>query len=188
MVQDRIPYESIRYVKKYLKQKNNLSAVDLGCGKGYFLFGLKDDPDLEFDLIEGVDTWDIKKYPETPNLNKDYNSLIDCKRKINPEIHSYKEDVLKFILEERKPYDIIIASNLLHFYKKKQIEKFITRCLELLKPGGVLYIKMVNSKHPHSKDYKTIYSDGLKADIQKISPIQVVILTEGSAEIVITKS
>jgi SAM-dependent methyltransferase len=175
------PYASISVVKKYLKQKDNLSVVDLGCGSGYFLFGLKDDPDLKFDLMEGVDHWKGK----TMNLDSNYHIDIGYKNNKYPEIKSYEDDVFSFISRATISYDLIIASNLIHFFEKQEIEALINRCYALLKPGGVMYIKMINSDHPHSDDYKTIYSDELVVDIMKICPVRYVSSTGKHGEIVI---
>lgn len=182
---DLVPYASISVVKKYLEQKNSLSVVDLGCGQGHFLSGLKDDKDLNFDLMKGVDLWK----DETPNLNTNYISSFDRRVTSSLKIELIKEDVFVFISRDTNSYDLIIASNLIHFFDKEEIEAFIARCYALLKPGGVMYIKMINSDHRQSKSkkYKTIYNDDLKANIEKICPVREVIPLEKHVDIVIVR-
>ena len=161
------PYASINTIKKYLKKYKSLIVVDLGCGKGDFLFGLKDDPELDFMLMEGVDKWDDDSF----NLDNIYHSNCNYSGKSYPVIKSIQEDVFTFLSRTSISYDLIIASNLIHFFEEEKTGKFITRCYELLKPGGVMYIKMVNNKHKHYKDYETIYSDKLISDFREICPV-----------------
>ncbi|MBK7428230.1 MAG: class I SAM-dependent methyltransferase [Saprospiraceae bacterium] len=164
-----IPYDSIRLIKKYLHKQQGLSVVDLGCAKGYFLFGLFDDPDLSFHLMEGIDLWEEEdKTPKNFDLNSEYNSDAECRQEGKSQFISNRKDIKTFICLTSNSYDLIILSKILHFYPHDQIINILKQCQSLLTTDGIIYVKMANEKHPYSdqKD-KTVFSEKFKSELKQ---------------------
>jgi cyclopropane fatty-acyl-phospholipid synthase-like methyltransferase len=108
--------------------EKNAKILDLGCGNGYVLNYLKQ---KGFTDYLGVDF-----SPEAVALCKDY--VTD---------RVIQSDALEFLEIERKSerrYDVIIMFDALHHFDRQDIIHLFKLCYEVLKPNGVLAVKVIN--------------------------------------------
>lgn len=71
-------------------------------------------------------------------------------------------------MDEEDEYDLIILSNILHFYPHDQIIEILKQCQCLLRSDGIIYVKMANDKHPYAdQNDKTVFSEKFKTELQQ---------------------
>jgi len=137
-------------IKDILKYKRSGSVLDLGAGIGRNSFFL------------------AKKGFSVTALDKDTEAILKLKKlakKMDLKIKTMQNDLINF--QNKQKYDVIIAINSLHFLKKSQIPKIITKIQSTTKANGLNVISVHTDKNPlgsrpylfTSQELKRFYSE-----------------------------
>ena len=124
---ERVIDGELDYVTKRLGvEEFSVHALDLGCGTGYITAKLAKKRNI---LIDSVD------------LSAEMIEVLRTKLGGTSSVKTYVSDVVKFVehkTEERKNYDLIVLSGLLHhLYDYKG---FLEKTMGIIKPGGYIYV------------------------------------------------
>lgn len=145
--------KEINFLYPYLKGHNKLHILDIGCGDGSLLSDIYDFiPNKVFKLI-GVDDESLEELEfYNDDFTDNHNTVLN--RTIMPKgiAEFYKQDGFNFLTTTLIPQDLIIISNVLHFYpweKQKEIVKMALTKLSLI---GILYIKNANEFHKYKEE------------------------------------
>lgn len=118
-------------VRSILKYKKSSTVLDLGSGKGRHTIFLAE---------KGFRVTAVEHTKE---------KLAELKKQAKIEkvrIATKCIDVRKF--RSSRKYDVVIATMLLHFLKKRQIKKIIARMKSYTKPNGLNVVSVLTDKHP----------------------------------------
>ncbi len=136
-----------------LNQNASLSILDLGCGEGHFLFSIYNNSTFHFEKLIGVDSGKDEHRKPSNDLNKDYRNNVGYTRELEEEIFHYiSKDLTEYLSEVDEKFDVIIMSNILHFFEWEDVVRILERSQELLKSRSLLYIKMASERHPYSNE------------------------------------
>ena len=145
-------------IQSYFKQgKLNVNNIlDLGCGcaynkefkSGHFLYHYY----FEFSprVVIGVDNEAAKFWT---NFN-DFNNLFPDKlnRSQFEQTFTFKcKSIENFLSDNQLKFDLIILSNILHFFKLDKICELLSSLKNALNLKGMIYLEMANKDH-HSFD------------------------------------
>ncbi len=124
---ERIIDGELDYVTKRLGVEDlPVHALDLGCGTGYLTAKLAKKRNI---LIDAVD------------LSAEMIEVLRTKIGGTSSVKTYVSNVVRFVeqkTEERKSYDLIVQSGILHhLYDYKG---FLEKTMGIIKPGGYIYI------------------------------------------------
>ena len=155
-------------IYNHFKSKSSLSALDLGCRVPINLFSLYHL--FDFTTLIGVDLKSeedcahlfIEKHNNS-NTNKSisgssfydiYNQIYKSEEHEKPKILTkpdfdkiflkdfVQQDVKTFLESTNQKFDIIIASNILHFFPSSELIWFIDKIKSLLTEDGIVYIRI----------------------------------------------
>ena len=151
-----------------LNQNTSLSILDLGCGDGHFLFSIYDNPTFHFEKLIGVDSGKDEHRIPSNDLNKDYEINVGYDRKLDRKIFHYiSKDLNDYINSIDDKFDLIILSNVLHFFEWEYVLRILDRSLRLLKSESLLYMKMAGEKHPYKDERDKTVLNKTKYDLLK---------------------
>ena len=106
------------FLKKYLKNKNNLKILDVGCGTGIIMKMLE-----SYGKVHGIDTSDV--------------ALNFCRKR---GIRNIKKADVCSIPYKKEEFDLITSLNVLYHKNVKDDFKAISEMYRVLKPGGILIV------------------------------------------------
>ena len=156
----------ISLISKHLKNDNEISVLDIGCGDARMLFSLYNELDFGFKRLLGVDsgiddTRDPFYFENHLDLNKIYENQVSFEKELKDNVFEYiRENEMQFIEDCKSEFDLIIFSNFLHFFKWKTILKAIDASIRLLKKEGIFYFLIANENHSYFQDEdKTILDE-----------------------------
>ena len=118
-------------VQHVLKYKKSGAALDLGSGKGRHSIFL------------------AKSGFNVTAVDHDQAKLIDLKKRAKTEkvhIATKCADIRKF--RTSRKYDVVIATMLLHFFRKSQITKVVAQIKSYTKPDGLNVISVLTDENP----------------------------------------
>ena len=120
------PNKKVEELISLLPEKGNV--LDIGCGAG------------------GNSIFLAEKGFNITAIDNDEEAIKAIKEKY-PKINTINQDILNFKFEADK-YDLILAINVLNFFKKEDAETIIENMIKSLKQGGLIYIQAfsVNEK------------------------------------------
>lgn len=146
-------------VKERLKRTRRRHALDLGCAEATDLLMLYHA--IGFERLEGVDSSPEERIMDKYNKShgkayRDRFSAYQGGFTLDPndavktlltdaefkEILSVQEEFIQRYTFKEPLYDVIIASNVLHYLTKRDVEVTVRRILTHLAPGGVFYIRI----------------------------------------------
>lgn len=162
----------------HFKNREKLSFLNLGCQVpliqfvAYHVFNFDTfiaiDTDSEYSCVKNfvernTKSWEIEKQKEAflwRNFFDVYTNLISPDATAKPKITTKIEfdniflkdfqniDIRNYLSNETRKFDLIDASNILHFFSnKRELKNIISKISNLLKKDGVLHIS-VNTNHP----------------------------------------
>lgn len=109
----------------------NGKVLDLGCGMG---------GNSAFLAERGFDVTAIDNDKEN----------IEYIKKNYSKINAVNKDILDFDFPEQE-YDLVLAINLLHFFKLEDIKLLMNKILKSLKNNGLIYLQAFSEKKPAKK-------------------------------------
>ncbi|MFK7776053.1 MAG: methyltransferase domain-containing protein [Saprospiraceae bacterium] len=164
----------ITLISEHLKNDNEISVLDIGCGDAGMLFSLYNELDLDFKRLVGVDSGvddakDPFHFENHFDLNRIYKSQVSFEKELKENVFEYiRKDEMQFIKECTSEFDLIIISNLLHFFKWETILQAIDTSIKLFKKEGIIYLLIANENHPYSQhDDKTILDQAKFEHLEK---------------------
>jgi tellurite methyltransferase len=113
------PNKKVEELAKLLPQ--NANVLDIGCGAG------------------GNSIFLAEKGFNVTCVDNDKEAITEIREKY-PKINAINQDVLDFSFRENE-YDLILAINVLNFFKKEDVEKTIKNMIKSLKENGLIYIQ-----------------------------------------------
>lgn len=125
----------VKDFKKYWKLDRNSSVLDIGCGKGFMLYDLKNEiPGIKF---HGVD---ISRYAikNSKKEVKKFLKVADAKKLPFPD----------------KSFDIVIAINTIHNLNKKDCAKSIKEINRVCKRKSFITVDAYRNKSEKEKMFK----------------------------------
>jgi SAM-dependent methyltransferase len=122
-------------VNKFLPQQE-LKILSIGCGNGNELHNLYNDtPHLNYQQLLGVDE---------ENKYVDYS----LEREFTEDPFKFEQiDGRTFLKDTKGRFDLIIISNVLHFYEEPAIMEFLYQSINCLTEIGIVCIIMANTNH-----------------------------------------
>jgi SAM-dependent methyltransferase len=123
----------------YEAGKDDLSALDVGYGTG---------PHLIYLLSKGFRVIGIEKNGEQQKTVQKGLEQLEISEHTKAKLKLIEGDFESYEFDNKDLFSIIILSNFLHFYSKKQWETIIEKCYRLLKLNGVVYICGHHIDHP----------------------------------------
>lgn len=152
-------------------QEKPLEILDVGCGNGEMLFEIFRTFSNNFTKLKGIDNQENPhNIPFQDSLEYTYNSTAwDTTKNAPNGLFQYEIlDIEDYVKVSTEHFDIIILSNILHFFSKNKILDLIRLYITLLNNNGVLYINMANDKHDYSIDSrKTVLDIDLENELRK---------------------
>ena len=115
----------VKFLIKNKKLNKDSSILDIGCGRGKILGKIKTKVKLKNKPI-GID----------PVSHKDKDKNIIFK----------KIDTFKFLVNNKRKFDLIIIKQTIHFFPLKDIPRLIKYCKNALNDNGKLMIFSINEK------------------------------------------
>ena len=115
----------VKFLIKNKKLNKDSSILDIGCGRGKILGKIKTKVKLKNKPI-GID----------PVSHKDKDKNIIFK----------KIDTFKFLINNKRKFDLIIIKQTIHFFPLKDIPRLIKYCKNALNDDGKLMIFSINEK------------------------------------------
>lgn len=115
----------------------NGKILDLGCGKG------------------GNSIFLFEKGFNVAVVDSDKEVINEIK-KAHPGINAVSKDILDFDFPEQE-YDLVLAINLLHFFKLEDIRLLINKILKSLKDNGLIYLQVFSIENP-SKNFPHLFT------------------------------
>lgn len=126
------------YYSKFLPKDKNAKILDVGCGKGGFVYWLQQ---ISYENSFGID------------ISKE--QIILAKRL---GIKNIKQaDLFKFLRDKKESYDVIFARDILEHFKKEEILNILKLFYNSLKQKGKVIIQVPNAEGPFGTHY--LYSD-----------------------------
>lgn len=120
------PYDS--YLKGWLPSEKNANILEIACGSGRLLHFFKA---RKYTNLTGVDI-----SPEQVQLAKKIVEAV------------VQADVLKFLENVDKTYDLIIGLDIIEHFQKDEVLRLIDACYKALKPRGRIILQTPNSQSP----------------------------------------
>lgn len=116
------------YFGKFLPENKDIKILDLGCGKGEFVYWLKE---MGFKYVEGVDVSEeqVRKAGELGIENV------------------YLADLRDFLKDKKGRYDAIFARDLLEHFTKEELLEIIELIHASLSDNGVFVTQTVNAEN-----------------------------------------
>lgn len=114
---------TLKNILGHYPEKKDIAIVDAGCGTGGLLMFLKEKGYTNlsgFDLSEDAVLWCRKR-----GLNIHNSELLDIATKYTPN-----------------SIDVIISNDTLYFLDTSQHQEFVRKCIQLLRPGGILILNL----------------------------------------------
>ncbi len=129
-------------VCKYLPL-NDIRVLDIGCG------------------IDGSEIHELQK--GTPNhiyteiTGVDLEQTVPIHGEFDENVIFVQSDGLEFLINATEGYNLIILSNMLHFFSRDMILTYLEEANNKLAPGGLMVIFMANENH---SDYRAQIFEG----------------------------
>lgn len=113
------PNKKVEELVDLLPEKGNV--LDIGCGAG------------------GNSIFLAEKEFNVTAIDNDEEAIREIKEKY-PKINAINQDILNFEFKENE-YDLILAINVLNFFKKEEVDLIIQNIIKSLKQNGLIYIQ-----------------------------------------------
>lgn len=147
--------DEICFIKKYIRDTDNLSILDFGTGEMCFIKEIRESLKDRIGEIIAIDN----KEPEDEYFNLG---------KIRPII----QDGFEYIETTQKRFNLIIFSNVLHFYDYEKQNEAIRKALDKLKENGIIFIKIANLNHSYnSQEDKFVFKEDRIKQVGKLAEI-----------------
>jgi hypothetical protein len=143
------------YLSNYFKIFKNIKIIDVGCGDCSYIFDIiNTKPCLKVKVLKCVDSGFSKdRVPRFEDIRKEYNSSGSYKVDINSIDAEYlKTDEFKYLKESQEKYDLIVLSQVLHFFKRDFAIEYLNIAVTKLTDRGIIYICVANEKHHYSEE------------------------------------
>lgn len=118
-----------KYFGRFLPEDKNAGIIDIGCGSGGLLWWLQK---LGYKNTEGIDISEEQ---------------IEIARKLGINNVS-REDVMDFLNNSFKKYNIIFMRNFIEHFEKEDIVEILDKTRRLLKEDGILILQTLNLAGP----------------------------------------
>lgn len=106
------------------------SILDLGCGHGNCLY-----------LLEQAG------YSDLTGVDLGAEQLV-LAAKFAPTAKLFKEDLVTFLSDNSKQYELVICLNVIEHFKKEELFQFLDLLVDVLKPGGRIIFETPNAESP----------------------------------------
>jgi trans-aconitate methyltransferase len=148
--------KEINFMFDFLKEENELFILDVECGDGYFLKMIDENwPNKNCKInLKAIDKEEDEDLEDNINLN--------IFEKIN---------AMEFLEKLEVKQNLIIFSNILHFYPYGDVKSFLQIALNKLKRNGIIFIKIANEHHG-SKDIKYRFNESLIEQLNSFSKVE----------------
>ncbi len=147
--------DEICFIKKYIRNTDNLSILDFGTGEMCFINNIQESLKDRIGEIIAID-------------NKEPEDLYFNLGKINLII----QDGFEYIETTQKRFNLIIFSNVLHFYDYEKQNEAIRKALDKLKENGIIFIKIANLNHSYnSQEDKFVFKEDRIKQVGKLAEI-----------------
>lgn len=177
-------------VYAHLKERSSLSALDLGCRVPINLFNLYHL--FDFTNLVGVDIDTEEKcvksyvkqhYPPPKSIiaesfydvylfiykwEEEEKSKIESKKEFDSIFlrRFVKQDAKKFLQQNEEKFDVIIASNILHFFQKGDIDLMLSQIKSSLNEKGIVYFRVQDEKAIYNlNDFKILVQNHFQGGI-----------------------
>lgn len=166
-------------IYNHFKSKSSLSALDLGCSAPinffnlYHLFDfttligvdLKSEEDCAHSHINKYNNFNANKPISGSSFYDIYNQIYDSEEHEKPKILTkpdfdkiflkdfVQQDVKAFLESTNQKFDLIIASNILHFFPSSELIWFIDKIKSLLTEDGIVYIQIQTGTYFSDNSY-----------------------------------
>ncbi len=122
------------YLKNWLPVAKDAHIIDLGCGEGRIIYLLQR---MGYTNVEGVDISE---------------SQLRIARQVSDRV--VKADVLAYLKDTSKNYDLILSFDLIEHLKKDEVLKFLNLCEARLNTRGRLILQTPNASSPFFGDVR----------------------------------
>jgi 2-polyprenyl-3-methyl-5-hydroxy-6-metoxy-1,4-benzoquinol methylase len=117
-----------RLFKKFLPANKQAKILDVGCGVGYFLYGLKQ---MGYTNAEGIDY---------------SNEQIAAAKKFG--LNAVEGNLFEYMSDNKSEYDVIIATDILEHLHKDEIIKLLDLAHIAMKDDGIFICAVPNASWP----------------------------------------
>lgn len=139
--------EEIKFIKPFLKGMENIRVLDIGCGDGLLLSNLHNKLNDKISQMIGIDN-----VRDNEGYLVRQNSTVGNRYMPDGKIELLKQDGFNFIRVTETQHDLIIISNVLHFYEWEQGREVLKITLTKLSARGLIYIKVANEDHSYKNE------------------------------------
>lgn len=126
------------YFGKHLPDDKNISIIDLGCGRGEFVYWL---------ISNG--------YKNTIGIDVS-TELIDIGKNLGID-NIFCDDILNYFHSNKVKFDVIILRDVLEHFEKAETYEMVKLLYENLRDNGIIVLQVPNGQSPFGG--KIIYGD-----------------------------
>jgi SAM-dependent methyltransferase len=145
-------YFNVNY-KKYLPADKNANILDVGCGMGHFLYFLEKEGNKNY---LGIDVSE-----ENIRFCKDHNfNVKQC-------------DVFDFLTQNTKPFQVIIANDIVEHFTKEEIVRLLELIKKNLSTDGIFIVKVPNASNPITSSSSRYYDFTHEISFTEVSLSQI---------------
>lgn len=144
--------EELSFLYPFVSIKRQVELLDVGCGNCILSSNIynKFFPNIKkiiaIDKDESEDAGLV-----CDNLVYHHNSCISNKPMQEGSGCFREIDAISYFNKYKDQFDIILFSNILHFFDYKRAFKMVKSALSLLKSDGFIYIKVANENHHYNR-------------------------------------